>query len=255
MEPWGDGERSALKQPQQDSRPCGERQGRVVEQLEKLASSVERERARLLAEIDGLRKLLEDHSASGARLHDEMAAVVRENQRLSREYTELERHSAHLARLHVAGLQLHASPRREAVLAAIRDVVATLIGSEEIAVYALSRPDEQLVPIAAFGLEGTSLESVPVGSGVIGRAALTGVRYLGEAGADPDAGSDESGVSACIPLAVEGAVTGVIVLFRLLPHKLGFDESDHELLDHLSEHAAMALYCADLHALAASVSA
>ncbi len=86
----------------------------------------------------------------------------------------------------------------------------------------------------------------------IGRTAATGERYVRNGNApDPAATSEEGDLTACIPLRVDGKVTGAIALFRLLSHKPGLEEADHELFDLLGTQAATALYCAELHARAA----
>ena len=49
-------------------------------------------------------------------------------------------------------------------------------------------------------------------------------------------------VTACIPLNVDGEITGIIVLFRLLSHKVALEPADIELLEVLSQHVGTALY-------------
>jgi GAF domain-containing protein len=51
----------------------------------------------------------------------------------------------------------------------------------------------------------------------------------------------DADVTACIPLRLDGVVTGAIVVYRLLPHKPGLEEIDFELFDLLALHAATAL--------------
>ena len=52
---------------------------------------------------------------------------------------------------------------------------------------------------------------------------------------------------ACIPLKLDGRITGLIVIHRLLRHKTALDALDHELFSLLGTHAATALYCTALH--------
>jgi GAF domain-containing protein len=59
--------------------------------------------------------------------------------------------------------------------------------------------------------------------------------------------SGEPPVTACIPLSLDGQVTGVIAIFRLLSHKPALAAADKELFDLLASQAAVALYCARLH--------
>jgi hypothetical protein len=242
-----------VKKLQEDTRRYAEHQASVVAKLERLVSSLEGDRARLQDEVAALRMLLESRDAEGSRLHVEMAAIVHENKRLSREYVEVERQSSNLASLYVASLQLHASLERRRVLETIQEIVAGLIGCEELAVYVLKRQAAGLERIAAFGMDGRSLATVPVGSGVIGRATSSGERYVRRGGPDPATSPEESELTACIPLKVDGVVTGAIALYRLLSHKLDFEEADFELFDLLSTEAGTALHCAELHAHTALV--
>ena len=53
----------------------------------------------------------------------------------------------------------------------------------------------------------------------------------------------EERLTACIPLVLDGKVTGAIAIFRLLPQKAGIEDVDRELFDLLATHAATALYC------------
>jgi hypothetical protein len=49
-------------------------------------------------------------------------------------------------------------------------------------------------------------------------------------------------------LKLDGRVTGALALFRLLPHKGGYQPLDNELFDLLATQAAVALYCTSLTA-------
>lgn len=246
MEPTGDHERDRLRKLQEDVRRHGERQTGLVGGLEELVSSLERENGRLTAEVSVLREQLEERDAR-------LAAAAEERRRLASECLEAERERARLASLYVSTLRLHASLERSRVLAAIEEVVGAVVGCEQFAVYSLDRERGSLVRIAASGLAADELTSVPVGSGTLGATAETGELYVSEEAADPDAAAVGPRLSACVPLKVEGAVTGVIALFQLLPHKLGLGEADRELLELLGSEAATALHCADLHARAVRV--
>ncbi len=63
----------------------------------------------------------------------------------------------------------------------------------------------------------------------------------------------EKDLTACIPLKVDGKVTGALALFRLLPQKQGFEAVDHELFDLLATHAATALHASARQARVGSV--
>jgi hypothetical protein len=121
--------------------------------------------------------------------------------------------------------------------------VANLIGSEELAILELEPGHTELALVASFGVEEAPLRGIAVGAGPIGRAAATGEVYVRAEGEAGMALSGESPVTACIPLSLDGQVTGVIAIFRLLSHKPALAAADHELFGLLASQAAVALYC------------
>jgi len=244
--------RSYVRKVQEDTRRYAEHQASMVQKLEKLVASLGAERAALLVEVKALRTALEDREREQSRLSRQMAEFVDENKRLSNEYVQVERQSSSLASLYTASFQLHGSLERDEVLTAIQEIVSGLIGCEELAVFTADESGERLLRVSSFGLDEGRLTSVPLGTGVIGRTAATGERYVRNGNApDPAATGEEGDLTTCIPLRVDGKVTGAIALFRLLSHKPGLEEADHELFDLLGTQAATALYCAELHARAA----
>jgi GAF domain-containing protein len=63
---------------------------------------------------------------------------------------------------------------------------------------------------------------------------------------DGKAVEKKSGLTACIPLVLDGHVIGAIAVFRLLDQKESkLAPLDFELFDLLATHAASALYCSD----------
>jgi GAF domain-containing protein len=130
----------------------------------------------------------------------------------------------------------------------MQEIIINLIGSEELAIFEVNKHDGGLSLLASFGIDAERYRTKPAGVGLIGRTASTGESYLRAQDNDPGAGLDEDQLTACVPLKLEGRVTGVIAIFRLLQQKKGFEQIDHELLNLLAEQSAMALYCTALHA-------
>lgn len=173
---------------------------------------------------------LADEHEGLTRSEHELAA---ENRRLTVRCLALEkRQEAWLAQF-VAVLRLHSSLRRKDVMKAIEEILACLVGCEEAALY--EREANALRPVAGFGVDPGRLPEVRIGEGVTGRAAAEGrVRLAG-----PDSAGDD--VAACVPLLLEGRVTGALALFRLLEQKPELNDGDRQLLELLSIHAAVAL--------------
>lgn len=154
--------------------------------------------------------------------------------------TAAEEQMANMASLYIAVNSLHAALDRTSVLASVQDVVTTLIGSEEMAIFETDPEHRRLKLLASQGIEPGHYQQVHLGQGLIGKAATTGEAVIRQDGASAEAEGDEA-ITACIPMKIGTRVLGVIAIFRLLPHKGGLNSVDLDLLDLLSTHAAVAL--------------
>ena len=212
---------------------------RVQENLHRYTEDIlgENEKLRLrVAELEA--------EKSGLELH--LQQIEEASRRFKDEYANVQQQNANLANLYVASYRLHGTAERKEVVLAIQEIVANLIGSEELAIFEREPGSAALSLVASFGVDETPLRDIAVGSGIIGRAAATGEIYVrGEADAGIESPAEE--VTACIPLSLDGQVTAVIAIFRLLSHKPALEAADRELFDLLASQAAVALYCARLH--------
>ena len=220
------------------------------ERLRIMAAALESDRTRLQAEKirlqeqlmnvrEDLAERIDEHNALLRRLSE----VQRENESVASRFVEIETQNTNLANLYVAGYQLHGSLDRRQVLAAIKEIVINLIGSEDFAIYERDGED-RLRMIDWFEEQPPLLHQVVFGDGIIGRVAATGEAFV----SNGDHGRSV-GMAACVPLRVDGQVTGAIAIFRLLPQKQGGLEAlDEELLGLLASQAGIALYCTSLHA-------
>jgi GAF domain-containing protein len=154
--------------------------------------------------------------------------------------TAAEEQMANMASLYIAVNSLHAALDRTSVLASVQDVVTTLIGSEEMAIFEIDPQHRRLTLLASQGIEPGRYQEVSLGDGLIGKAAITGEPVIRPEGGAAEAAGDEA-ITACIPMKIGQRVLGVIAVFRLLPHKGGLNAVDLDLLDLLSTHAAIAL--------------
>ena len=154
--------------------------------------------------------------------------------------TAAEEQMANMASLYIAVNSLHAALDRTSVIASVQDVVTTLIGSEELAIFEIDPAHRCLKLLASQGIEPGHYQEVRLGDGLIGKAAITGEPVIRHEGGAAEAAGDEA-ITACIPMKIGQRVLGVIAVFRLLPHKGGLNAVDLDLLDLLSTHAAIAL--------------
>jgi GAF domain-containing protein len=213
------------------------------EKLRALAATAERENEFLRSRVESLSHEIDRHEKERLALRRQLDDLERNSSRYLDDVAAIEQRSANLANLYVSSYQLHGTLDREAVLAAIREIVINLIGSEELGVFETAE-DGSLNLVTSFGIEETHHKHISP-SHPIGRLVAEGEIFV--AGQSPVKG-DVPPVVACVPLKLDGRVTGSIVVFSLLPHKSSLQELDFELFDLLATHAATALYCTALHA-------
>lgn len=212
-----------------------------------LVGLLEAERSRLVEELGEVRTTLRGLQAAQTRLGEQLATANAECERLAVEYVKTARQTSDLANLYVASLQLRACSGPEDVLLAMQEIVVGLIGCEQFGIFEVAPTGDRLERSWQLGLDERRPSALPLGLGVIGRAASSGEAFFAGNTAGFEPAATEAGLSACVPLRVGERTIGVLALFGLLPHKAGIDGSDRELLDLLACHGASALDCARRH--------
>lgn len=205
------------------------------EKLRVTAATLLAEKAGIEDELVSLRGEADRHRSEQTKLERRLAEVAAENRRFSEEYVIVEQQNSNLANLYVASVRLHSTVERGEILAVIIDIIEFLVGCEEIGIFEVD--GEKLRLAASKGIDESRWASVALGEGAIGRTALTGQPYTPLAQE-----TDAEGLTICVPLKVQSRVSGVIVLFGLLPQKAGKLESvDLDLLNLLAAQAGTAL--------------
>ena len=235
---------SYVRKVQEDSRQITHDLLAENEKLRTIVSSLQDEKLCLDSQLRLLQAEVDRHQAERTHLQQQLADIHEESLKIFERYTEIEQQSANLANLYVASYRLHATLDRREVLSVIEEIIINLVGCEELAVFELSQDGRTLLLDASFGIDADRYRAVPLGQGLIGEAALSGELRI----TTPEEAAGEANLTACVPLKVEGNVTGMIAIFRLLPQKNGLEAVDYELFDLLATHAAKALYCCGLHA-------
>jgi hypothetical protein len=213
------------------------------ERVRSVAAGLEAELAALRRELDEARLTVARRIEDEAQLRRRLACVEDEGSRLSERYLEVEEQNANLANLYVASYRLHGTLDRNDVLEAIQEIVANLVGSEQLAIYSTSVDGSALERVASTGLIPIPPAVIPLGHGLIGTAAKEGETRLFPPGDGLSRLRHENDLRACVILKLDGVVTGVLAIFRLLPQKSAFGSLDRELFDLLATHAATALFC------------
>lgn len=207
---------------------------------------LEKQGAELDQEVEGLRdglrrasRELDFNETETGHLRSKISKLEQERDRVMGELRNLEEINLKLASLYAASYRLLESFDRSEVNTAIFEVIANLIGSEEVVVFTLDRESNRLDPTAFLGVDSEQWKPIPLGDGVIGRVASTGEIYM----ADPVQPGE---ISACLPLHWEDKVLGAVVVLSLLPQKQGLDPFDREVFDLVAKNAGTAFHMAGL---------
>jgi hypothetical protein len=223
-----------------------------VQLLEARLRAAEEEGRRLQDQAHAARRALEQHEREQGQLQRQLEQVDEDNRRYSDQFATLEQQNNNLANLYVASYRLHGTLDREEVVDALKEIIANLVGSEEMALFEIDSTRGRLRLVASNGIQPEPYQTLSMGQGAIGRALQSGETLILGEGDLRSAG--EETLTAVIPLKLGERVSGLIAIFRLLPQKAAFEDVDRELFDLLASHAAMALHCTALHALHARLS-
>jgi hypothetical protein len=199
------------------------------------------------AENQKLRATVRALTREKARLEEQLAKIEAECKRYFDQFVDVEVASTNVANLYVASLRLHATLSREDVLSAIQEIVINLVGSEELCVFEVDASRRALRLVSSFGVDARAWQDVPFGVGIVGAAAASCTPWIASLqGEAVSRGPNEAHLTAAIPLVVEGRIAGLVAIFRLLDHKRGLEDVDHELFNLLGTQAGAALYFSSL---------
>jgi GAF domain-containing protein len=145
--------------------------------------------------------------------------------------------NANLKRLVAASRMLAVSPLPEKVIAAVEEIVFGMIGARELVVFDVDHGAQALRMIHVRGIDASSArlsEALPLLADVVscGDTLVT----------SPGEGRVHGGLTAAVPLKVDGTVTGLVGIFRLTDCKTELDALDLELLEVVGSQAAIPLH-------------
>lgn len=174
-------------------------------------------------------------------------AIVTQAQELRRHTHQLslrdqiERNHFLLKRLNAASARLIQALDDGDVYPAIAEIIANLIGSEEVAIFHYEASRESFYLAWSWGIDEETLKQFATGVGLIGRAARQGATQFRERVTDIPLRHHEQKLTACVVLKSSGEVVGVIPILGLLPQKNGLEWADFELLKFLETYGAVAV--------------
>ncbi len=229
------------------------------DRLRKRLFDLESENAALrthLASDEAIRELLrkiEHLEVEKEQLLSHVREAERHSSHLFTRYSEVEEELSNLAHLYVASYQLHSTLHLREVLRHLQELLTQLVGSRTHAFYLKDPTVGELVPIAGDGIDLARLPRLAIEPGsrreedrgarnrtgeLIERVFMTGVAHI-EEGDLSKAPRDQP--AACVPMRIDDAVVGVIVIYSLLDQKEQFLPVDYALFKMLGAHAATAL--------------
>jgi hypothetical protein len=154
---------------------------------------------------------------------------------------QLERHHFLLERLNAASARLIEALEHGDVCEAIGEIIANLIGSEEVAIFHYFPLVRSFKLAWSSGVENDVLRAFGSGAGFLGRAAHGQTSQFPERLVNTPLMCYEKNLTACIVLKSSNEVVGVIAILGLLPQKSCLEWADFELLKFLEVYGAVAL--------------
>jgi len=144
------------------------------------------------------------------------------------------------SRLHAARKRLNESVGQEDAIEGLREIVANFIGSEEMGLFLVDRKTGIPRSFWSFGadLEGHDLAQT-MGESALGQVMRGEFHVRGSETAHSGATGK---IQVFIPIRVANTTIAILAILRLLPQKSGFDPSDIELFNFLSNEAAHSLF-------------
>ncbi len=151
-------------------------------------------------------------------------------------------------RLSAARKRLAESTGREDAIEGLREIVANLLGCEEIGLFKVNPDDETFSVCWSFGADLENYDLLKaLGTG--GRQqVMRGKCHL--VVENRNRGSRMAMGEAFVPIRVDNHTVGILAILRLLPQKAAFDAHDMELFKLLSEEAAKPLFGSSSHSKA-----
>ena len=177
-------------------------------------------------------------------LERRVEALETENLQLTERVLGAEQRLVRAAQLYASVAELHKTSDTDEVVTVIKEIVANLLGCEEMGVYDVQPLGPVCTYVDGIGLDANVYGHLPPAHPVV-RSALASrdVVVPSDPHAEPLNGLP---VFAVVPLVDGNEVCGLVILFSLLRQKTRIDAADRDLLEALATHAGRALIHARL---------
>jgi GAF domain-containing protein len=146
-------------------------------------------------------------------------------------------------RLGTARKRLVESVDEDDAIEGLREIVANLLGCEEIGLFKVDRATATFQVCWSFGIDLENYDlSLALGESGLHRV-MRGECHISLAGRERSCAVAQ----AFVPIRVENRTIAILAMLRLLPQKVAFDAADMELFKLLSDEAANPLFGLSCH--------
>jgi hypothetical protein len=151
-------------------------------------------------------------------------------------------------RIEAARKRLRESAGQADAIEAIREIVTNLLGCEEIGLYTVAHGNDQGTSslLWSFGIDpmqhGTlaAFKKEPLHRVLQGEVHVA--KFAGNKSGDRSNNSVSHPLRVFVPIRLNGRTVAVLVMLKLLPQKVNFDEADINLVTLLSNEAGRSLF-------------
>lgn len=196
----------------------------------------------LLQLLNANQALVEENSALQTRIRE----LEAENQEFAKQIVSSDDVNNNLTNLYIASSRLHSVLDRAEVIKIIKEVVINFVGAEQFALLIWDKNQQRLVFQAGEGFDSATFPTVAPGEGLLGEVFEAGEIFL-HAGHVGKGSDDPLQPLAAIPVVIHDEVIGVLAIHRLFIQKDKFEPVDRQLFSMMAEHAATALFSANLY--------
>lgn len=154
---------------------------------------------------------------------------------------QMERNHFLLERLNASSVRLVQSLELGDAFEAVAEIIANLIGSEELAVFHFCPTTGGFTLEWSSGVDAETLQRMASGAGMLGRAVHQIASQFRDRQPENLVLPHEQKLTACVVLRSGQEPVGAIAIFGLLPQKPGLEWADFELLKFLEVYGAVAI--------------
>lgn len=144
------------------------------------------------------------------------------------------------ARFEAARQRLRESVGQADTLEAIREIVTGLLGCEEIGIFTVDQGKSRL--FWSFGIDAMRHKTLDSFEDSARERAMQGEFHMVQASCEQRGNNTNVPLRVFVPIRMNGRTVAVLVMLKLLPQKIAFDESDVRLVTLLSNETGRALF-------------